>query len=51
MTRAAYYAEKVIKEHIDRRLATEMKKIVEQGREKVRQAMGEAVANQIKRIW
>ncbi len=51
MTRAEYYAKSVVGDYVGRELKSEMKAIVEAGREKVRQAMAEAVANQIKRIW
>uniref|UniRef100_A0A6M3K983 Uncharacterized protein n=1 Tax=viral metagenome TaxID=1070528 RepID=A0A6M3K983_9ZZZZ len=49
--RAQYYAEKVIGEYVDNNLRHEMKQIIDDGKTKVRAAMGEAIATQIKQIW
>ena len=45
LTRAEYYAKKVVADHVDATLKLQMQKIVEEGKEQVRLAMAKAIAD------
>ena len=51
MPRAEYFAKQVVAKQVDYNVSSEMKKIIDAGKEKVREAMSKAVAEQIKKIW
>lgn len=51
MTRAEWYARDIVGKYVDRQLRTEMKGIIDAGKDKVRQAMSKSIKEQIEQIW
>ena len=51
MPRAEYFAKNVVAKMVDYNMSSEMKKIIDAGKDKVREAMAKAVTEQLKKIW